>query len=286
MCWPFMTNGFHELVHDSVFKTRLLNAFFLRIYSFLGGYNHHMFWASHMEHHKYTLHAPDDLEVVLPITYTLKGFWKGAIINQGYIRWSFGNTRRLAMGKLQGPWENALFPESNPDARRRLFNWARIVLAGHGAIIVVSVVMHWWLVPVLITLAPCYGGGLFWLCNNSQHIGLKDNVTDFRLCCRTITLNPFLSFLYFHMNYHTEHHMYAAVPCYNLKKLHRIIQADLPHCPRGLWETWTQIGAILERQKQDPSYQYVPELPTPSVRPPAEPSRWSAGMPSQVAKPA
>lgn len=36
-----MINGFHELVHDSVFRTQFLNAFFLRIFSFLGWYSHH-----------------------------------------------------------------------------------------------------------------------------------------------------------------------------------------------------------------------------------------------------
>ena len=61
--------------------------------------------------------------------------------------------------------------------------------------------------PVLITLAPFYGGGLQWLCNNTQHIGLQDDVPDFRLCCRTVILNPVVSFLYWRMNYHTEHHM-------------------------------------------------------------------------------
>src|SRR3954463_14431138 len=28
-CWHFMVNGFHELIHESVFKTRWLNRFFL-----------------------------------------------------------------------------------------------------------------------------------------------------------------------------------------------------------------------------------------------------------------
>jgi fatty acid desaturase len=65
------------------------------------------------------------------------------------------------------------------------------------------------------------------------------------------------------MNYHTEHHMYAAVPCYNLKKLHRLIKADLPECPHGLVATWRQILEILKKQRQDPKYQYVPVLPAP-----------------------
>jgi len=75
--------------------------------------------------------------------------------------------------------------------------------------------------------APFYGGWLFFLCNNTQHIGLQDHVPDFRLCCRTFALHPVTRFHYWQMNYHTEHHMYAAVPCYNLGKLHALIRHDL-----------------------------------------------------------
>ena len=134
---------------------------------------------------------------------------------------------------------------------------------GHGLIVVVSLYFGLWLVPVLITLAPFYGGWLLFLCNNTQHIGLQDDVPDFRLCTRTVILNPFFRFLYWHMNYHIEHHMYAAVPCYRLGKLHATIKSDLPHCPQGLYEAWTEIADILERQKAEPDYEYVPELPTP-----------------------
>jgi fatty acid desaturase len=63
------------------------------------------------------------------------------------------------------------------------------------------------------------------------------------------------------MNYHTEHHMHAAVPCYNLGKLHEQVKSDLPYCPAGLVASWKQIIAILQRQKVDPAYQYVADLP-------------------------
>ena len=65
--------------------------------------------------------------------------------------------------------------------------------------------------------------------------------------------------------YHTEHHMYAAVPCYNLGRLHRLISPDLPPCPRGLVATWRQIVAVLRRQRIDPAYCYVAPLPSPAV---------------------
>jgi fatty acid desaturase len=145
--------------------------------------------------------------------------------------------------------------------RRQLFTWARIQLIGQAAMVVVSLAIGLWQIPLLVTLAPFYGGWLQYLCNNTQHAGLQGNVPDFRLCTWTVILNPVLSFLYWRMNYHIEHHTYAAVPCYNLKKLHRLIEPDLPHCPVGLRAAWKKINAILDRQKQDPQYQYVAEIP-------------------------
>ncbi|MCZ7648069.1 MAG: fatty acid desaturase [Planctomycetota bacterium] len=266
VCWHFLINGFHELIHDSVFKTRALNRFFLWVYSFLGQYNHIAFWASHTEHHKYTLHPPDDLEVVLPQRYSLKGVLKTAFFNPWAPYHFIKGNLRLSRGRLEGKWEHHLF-DDNPRERRKLFNWSRFLLAGHLGIAAVSIYFGYWIIPVLLSLPKCFGGGLHFLCNSAQHVGLRDNVPDFRLCCRTIYLNPILQFLYWHMNYHTEHHMYAAVPCYKLGRLHRLIKKEMPHCPNGLYETWTQIAAILERQKSEPGYQFEPELPP---KPPAE----------------
>jgi fatty acid desaturase len=262
--YQFLLNGFHELVHDSVFKTRGLNRFFTRLFAFLGMFNHHYFWASHTEHHKYTLHAPDDLEVVLPQRYTLSGYLRCAFFYRSY--WGFKESLNWARGRLFTEWQRTLFPESDPAKRRRLFYWSRFVLAGHAAIIIVSIVMHWWMLPVVTTFAPFIGNWLNFLCNQTQHVGLRDNVPDFRLCCRTVIVNPFLQFLYWHMNYHTEHHMYAAVPCYNLGKLHKLIEADMPRCPRGLIAAWKEIAGILAKQKIDPTYQYTAPVPTPGVR--------------------
>jgi fatty acid desaturase len=64
--WAFLLNAFHELCHKTVFKNNTLNTVFLYLISFLSWNNPILFWASHQEHHKYTLHPPDDLEVVLP----------------------------------------------------------------------------------------------------------------------------------------------------------------------------------------------------------------------------
>lgn len=259
--FAFLVNAFHELCHGTVFRTKWLNTFFLYFISFIAGFNPIHFWTSHQEHHKYTLHPPDDLEVVLPHVVTVKGWLKTAFLNPWGIKGRWKGWLRLARGRLEGEWEHILFPESKPELRRQLFTWTRILLIGHGAILAVSIYMGWWMLPIITTFAPFYGTWLQSLCNHTQHMGLQDDVADFRLCTRTIRLNPFLTFLYWHMNYHIEHHMFAAVPCYRLAKLHKAIQHDLPPTPVGLIATWRQIAEIVRKQKADPGYQYVPPLP-------------------------
>ncbi len=259
--FAFLLNGFHELCHNTVFKTRALNRFFLYLISFIAGLNHVYFWASHQEHHKYTLHQPDDMEVILPIEITLKSFLTTAFINPlGFFeRWK--SWVLVSSGRLENGWQQILFADQKSARRREFFNWTRILLVGHILIIVQAVFTGWWMLPVLITIAPFYGGLLLFLCNNTQHVGLRDEVEDFRLCTRTIYLNPIVQFLYWHMNYHIEHHMYAGVPCYKLARLHRAVKHELPYTANGLYEAWSRIIAILRRQKQEPSYQFAPEIP-------------------------
>lgn len=261
-CFAFLLNAFHEFVHQTVFKTKALNTFFLNLVSFISWSNPVMFWASHQEHHKYTLHPPDDLEVVLPQTNTMQSLLRSALINPWDLFWRLKLVTRLSFGLVDGAWEKSLFPPSAIIERRGLFRWARLIMLGHLLILAVSLYFGLWQVIVLFTLAPFYGGLLQYLCNNTQHVGLQDNVPDFRLCTRSVTLNPVVRFLYWHMNYHIEHHMYAAVPCYKLGQLRSAIESDLPPASVGLFNAWTEILAILHKQKLDPKYQYIVQLPS------------------------
>ncbi len=257
----FLVNGFHELCHKTVFKTQALNALFRNIYSFLGWYNHVSFWASHQAHHRYTLHPPDDLEVVLPVDLTLRSYFAFAFINPRGFYLRMKNVILLCFGVIENDWERILFPPENVEGRRALFNWARLLIAGHALIVVFSLLTGWWMLAVLITLAPFYGGGFQYLLNVAQHIGLTDRVNDYRLNTRTIQLNPVLAFLYWQMNFHIEHHMYAAVPCYHLPELHQLVKDDTPVPCRGVIGTWLQVIPILRRQQREPDYMFLPELP-------------------------
>lgn len=261
----FYINGMHELGHGTVFKTRALNAFFVRVVSFFGWNHPDMFNASHQRHHRYTLHPPDDQEVILPVTLTVKNFVEQAICNPRGLIWVVKYSWRIAAGRIgsEGGWEAICFPVDQPQLRRAPILWARCLLGGHIVIALASLYFGLWIIPVLVSCAPFIGGWLFFLCNNSQHVGRHDNVPDFRLCCRTILPNPVVRFLYWQMNYHTEHHMYAAVPCYNLKRLHEAIRHELPPC-HGLIGAWREIGAIMRQQAANPAYK--PEIVLPAAK--------------------
>jgi fatty acid desaturase len=136
-----------------------------------------------------------------------------------------------------------------------------VLVLGHLANCVLFFSLGLWMIPVVTTFGIFYGGMLRFFCNAAQHAGLADKVDDFRLNSRTFEAHPIIQFLYWQMNYHIEHHMYAAVPFYNLAALHREIENELPPTPRGLCAVWRQIFAINRRQQKDPGYVYYAPLP-------------------------
>ncbi len=258
----FLINAVHELGHNTVFKTQALNVWFCRLFAFLGWINHELFEVSHVRHHRYTLHPPDDDENPLPIVFTFKDWLRGLVFNFGFLAFMVQKNVRLARGRFEGTWEQTLCPEDRPANARPVIIWSRVVVAGHLAVLAVSVAFGWWAVPIVVSCGPFFGNGLWLLCNNTQHIALPSHNSDFRLCCRTFTLNPFVQFLYWHMNFHIEHHMYAAVPCYRLGELHALVRPDLPPIPHGIRGVWKEIIAIKRREAAEPGWTFTPSVPT------------------------
>ena len=268
----------HELVHGTVFRTNRLNRIFLRLFSLFGWFNYNEYRMSHTFHHRYTLFPDGDREVLLPKEASLHPLvlLEMFTINvRGALR-LLRATVRMAMGKFDmdkpssvggagaTAWTWAL-SEVHPDTYRAAVRWARFLLAFHGAIIVLSIVFQLWWLMIVVSGAIFIGTWWKYFIGTTQHAGLRDNVPDFRLCTRTIKLDPVSSFLYWHMEYHIEHHMFAGVPCYNLRQLSNEIAFDLPE-PRTLFSAWREMGYAWQRQLADPGYQYDTPLP-PTANP-------------------
>jgi fatty acid desaturase len=270
LAWPFVAVGFffhgmflgfctvgaagHELSHRTPFKSRVLNRVFTWIFAFLGWTNQVWFRTSHTKHHQFTLHRPWDLEVVLPRRApTFWGWVRAFTVDPLTLYNVLRDHVRRALGKVDGEWANRIFPPDQPDERRRLANASRVLLLGHLALAVLFIAIGEWVLIPLFALPPFYGGWLTGMCGATQHSGMQSQTPDFRRSCRTVRLNIFTSFLYWQMNYHIEHHMYPAVPFYNLRKLHERIMAD--GCPppnRGLLDALREIYRTQRYQDEHP----------------------------------
>ena len=256
----------HELCHRTVFKTRFLNESFLYLVSFLSWTNFVFFRTSHVRHHQYTVHAGLDLEVVQPLKIRRRDWLYVFTINLPGMRWAILNTVRHGLGNLEGEWEHRIFSDENARGRRDLVRWARVLVLGHIVLAAAFIYLGLWPMLILVTFGSFYAGWLNFLCTLTQHTGLPPNVPDFRIICRTVKLNPIFAFLYWQMNYHVEHHMYAGVPFYRLARLRRTIEADIPPAYDGLWSAWKDILTFLRKQKEDPQYVFVPPAPNPRLK--------------------
>jgi len=267
----------HELGHGTVFRTKRLNKIFLYLFSLLSWWDPFDYASSHTYHHRYTLHPEGDRENLLPLeptvgsTFLLQMFTvnlltqRGRIFGKGGLISTIFVTILGAFGIVGSPdvpineWLRALHSDQ-PEEYRKSIWWSRILLLFHGSVVVISIVTGLWVIPLIITFFPFIGNWGVYFVGLPQHCGLRENVPDFRKSTRSMTLNPLAEFLYWRMNWHIEHHMYAGVPCYNLKKLHKELAADMP-APRTLIGAWREMREIWQKQKIDPSYQFDTPLP-------------------------
>ncbi|MDP5216245.1 fatty acid desaturase [Ruegeria sp. 2205SS24-7] len=273
----FRGTATHELGHGTVFETRWLNKLFLYLFSLISWWNPFDYAASHTYHHRYTLHPEGDRENLLPLhpnvgrTFLLQLFTINLLTPPGrtFGKGGFISTVRVtlldAMGQVGSTkipfneWLQALH-QDQPEQHRRSIWWSRVQLAFHGAVLVLAIATGQWVLPLILTVPSYIANWLSYFVALPQHCGLMENTTDFRKSTRSIRLPKPVEFLYWHMNWHTEHHMYAGIPCYNLPALASEIREDMPE-PRSLRGAWREMLDTWERQKADPDYEFDTPLP-------------------------
>ena len=271
----FFSAPHHELCHGTVFKTKRFNEIFLRIFSTLGLQNFHIYKMSHSYHHRFTLHRIADKEVVLPKTPSLRLLYLLQLftfnITGGFeSRGLFPTMRglfRVAADRMEQPyneWGAELYAEF-PEERQKAVHWARYLIAVHLSFALFAVLIGYPILILIVSLHPFIGNWLRYFVGAPMHCGLRSDVSDFRKCVRTITLDPISEFLYWHMNWHLEHHMFAAVPCYNLKKLYEAVADDMPK-PRTLISSWQEMLEVVKQQEADPAYEFDTPVPPQRTR--------------------
>jgi fatty acid desaturase len=272
----------HELGHGTVFRTRWLNQLFLYPISTVSWFDPFDYNVSHTYHHRYTLHPAGDREVHLPLHPSVgKGFLlqmftvnlfteRGRTFGKGGLLRAIVATLKNAIGKIDHPelpshqWLKALHDDQPAEYRKSIW-FSRWTLLFHGSLLVFSMLSGFWVLPLILTTASFTANWWAYFIGLTQHCGLRDNVSDFRKCVRSIRLDPFSEFLYWRMNWHTEHHMYAGVPCYNLKKLSRELAHDMAE-PKSLRGAWSEMLGTWKRQQTEPEYQFDIPVPITSTK--------------------
>ncbi len=257
----------HELSHGTPFKTRWINEALFHLCAFMTLREGYYYRWSHTRHHTHTIIVGKDPEIAAPRPPDVVG----QFLDLMFLKDGFRQILRLmrnATGDISEDGKHFV-----PRSERDKVVWAsRIYLAIILGVIVWCIAIGSILPAMFIVLPRFYGGALSQLFNLTQHAGLSEDVRDHRLNTRTVYLNPVFAFLYANMNYHIEHHMFPMVPYYRLPELHEMMKADCPPAYRGLWAAWSEIIPALVRQRREPAWYVVRELPAGAGRIAAAPA--------------
>lgn len=176
----------------------------------------------HLKHHANT-QQPDDPDLVLsaPFPITHKSFRRKVIRDL---------TGQTGLQQRLGQFRSALGKPTQPSAERLAHFWQQLgrqLIANAVLFAGLAATGHWYLYPLLwvLPLVTIYQL-ILRIRNIAEHAMVPDDSDPFRNA-RTTLAGPIarLFLAPYWVNYHVEHHLLMWVPCYNLPKMHRFLQA-------------------------------------------------------------
>ncbi len=245
----------HEMGHKTAFKSKILNEIVYQIASFVELFPPTQWRWSHVRHHKDTLIVGRDPEFVSQRPPSIKDI----LLNFFYLSIGKLNLRRVIMhsiGILDEEEKNYI-----PERHYKKIYWEARIWVTIFFIVFGSCIFFQTILPALYVILPTfYGFPFVFLIVITQHVGLNDDVLDYRLNTRTFYTNYFIRLLYSNMNYHLEHHMFPSVPYYNLPLLHEKIKHDCPPAIPNLRSAIKDSVISIVRQSKNPEYTIFPKL--------------------------
>lgn len=246
----------HECGHRTAFRTGWMNEAIYQIASFLLLRSPRVWRASHVRHHTDTIVVGRDPEIQAMRPPDLVKLLLN-IFGLVELRTTLPRFVMHVSGRLHPEEDTYVRETDRPAVVRTARIWAVIYAAVFGAAL-------WWqsLLPLMLVGLPrIYGAWHMWMTGVLQHLGLAENVTDHRLNTRTVLMNPVSRFLYLNMNYHLEHHMFTMVPYYNLPRLHRLIEGQVPPPEPSIPAAFRRLVPVMLRQLRNEKAVIVPPLP-------------------------
>ena len=221
----FLYAGQHELSHSTVFKTRWLNEFFGRIIGFIQLFPRDFDQVMHFAHHQWTQEWERDGELIRE-PYTL---WT-------YLLWLVGITywRNRVVGMVRRARGIIIEPYIRQEEEAKIILESRLHLLGYFLIALLFIYLQSWAVLTFWIIPIVVGRPVHQLQNTIEHLGLSHE-SDILNNTRSTRTNAILRWLCWQMPYHTAHHAFPGVPFWQLKKLNKKIERNVPNIHRMGW---------------------------------------------------
>lgn len=209
----------HEATHQTPFRTRWLNEAAGHLAGLALLLPFRWFRAFHMAHHRWTNLPGRDPELAMESPQGWRG-WVIYLSGLPYWREMIGVILRLALGRETAPWLG--------QRARRAAQWeARAMLLIYLVLALTAPWLLWvWVIPAIL------GQPALRLYLLAEH-GDCPQVAEMFDNTRTTYTHAALRWLTWNMPYHTEHHVWPAVPFHQLPALHERMRGQLRQTAPG-----------------------------------------------------
>ena len=212
LCIQAMAILMHEALHGNLFRRRTLDqwsGFLLAVPAF---FSMAAYEVAHLNHHRHTRTEKDQDE----ISNLCRTHAQYVVL---YYSWFLVGT---FLYMFIVPWK--ALGIASPKGRKRIFIEYSLMLFLYAAVVFTAIssghlwwLLLYWLIPAQIATALSNVRGL------AEHLGTPGE-GDAIARTRTVTSNGLVSFLMLNLNYHLEHHLFPAVPWYNLPRIHQLLK--------------------------------------------------------------
>jgi len=216
---------------------------------------------SHRLHHRYTMVRGFDPETDWPEVITrrwlrlylvrllLKVLVVGAIVD--LIR-----TAKTQISRAVGRKDWMMRDHCNEEQIRAIRIESAAILLVHTAAATIAIAFGVWEILVFLTIAWQIGSPIEQIWHATKHIGRPYNVRDHRLNTRSVRVGWFIRPIFWGLDDHVDHHLYPAVPSRNLRKLHALLEPQLPE-PESVFGCWAEMFEIAREKERDPRVEYT-----------------------------
>jgi len=220
----------HDAAHYRLYETRWLNDLVGRLCGTLAGLSMCTYRVIHRLHHNH-LYGAEDPDIALHGGYPRGKAYLARKLTKDVAGLTAWKTYAYFFGApaANAATSTAVRPldDTSPRLRQAAFRDRWGVLAFHVAMPAVAFATGWGWYYVVLWLVPLATGlqVIFRLRAICEHGALTDYSSPLT-AARTNLPNWWQRYLLFphHVNYHIEHHLYPAVPHYNLPRLHRALE--------------------------------------------------------------